>query len=199
MLRSGKISGSGYEWNDRLKKETQYNWRKILWTGILVCVLVYAFGEPYLEKWSGVDLPSIRDQGDNVQPYLTPTGSKNRLQSPAGLIYGMAAGGEHRVDHVMSHSRDDPSRPVHSVFEGTEQEILQVIDEAYALIKSKSNRVRSRPDDRLNFRVEHMVDLQRTIGYLGGQRGRRENHPPRTKITLVLDNETFVITAYPDQ
>jgi hypothetical protein len=134
-----------------------------------------------------------------VKPYLTSIGIKNRLQSPAGLIYGMGAGGQHRVDHVMSHSRDDLSRPVHSVFDGTEQEILQVIDEAYGLIQSKSNRVRSRPDDRLDFRVEHLVDLQRRIGCLGGQRGRRENHPPRSKITLVLDNEKFVITAYPDQ
>ncbi len=142
--------------------------------------------------------PSQTKQSDASKPYLTPTGKKNRLRSPAGLVYGESRG-EHRVDHVMRHAKDDRNRPVHSVFNGDKAQILKIIDEAYELIKSKSNRVKTKPDERLDFRVEHTVDMRRKIGYLGGQRGRRENYPPRSKLTLVLDNGKFVVTAYPDR
>ena len=129
---------------------------------------------------------------------LVPTGKKNRLRLPAGLVYGESRG-EHRVDHVMRHAKDDPGRPVHSVFDGNKDQILRQIDEAYKLVKSGSNRVKKIPDKRLDFRVQYKVDMQRKVGYLGGKRGKRENFPPRNKITLVLDNEKFVITAYPDR
>ena len=240
-------------------KKSEFNWRKLFWLGVLVAVLAYGFGEPYLENWLGIDLPSIRDSGNQVaesksdsdvqiienrssvdpaissrqdsgggtatlekpksrpsenktsqsngrvsresnpdKPYLTPTGKKNRLRSPAGLVYGESKG-EHRVDHVMRHAVDDKNRPVHSVFVGSKREILELIDEAYDLVKSKSPRVITEEDDRLDFRVEHKIDMKRKIGYLGGQRGRRENYPPRSKLTLVLDNGKFVVTAYPDR
>ena len=213
------------------------NWRKKISAVILVAVLAYAYGAPYVAEWTGWDLPSIRNDNSstatidpesdshNHRPdlgapldaklgnrssnnssshsnspssYLTPTGKKNRLQSPAGLVYGESRG-EHRVDHVMRHAVDDKNRPVHSVFDGTQDEILKVIDEAYEQIKSKSNRVKSKPDKRLDFRTAYTVDMKRKIGYLGGKRGQRENYPSRSKLTLVLDNEKFVITAYSDR
>ena len=131
--------------------------------------------------------------------FLTPTGKKNRLESPAGLVYGVGGGGEHRVDHMMRHAEDMPSRPVHSVFEGSQDEILRMLDEAYELVQSKSNRVYNKPDRERSYRVAHVVDMKRKIGYLGGKRGKRENYPSRSKLTLVLDNGKFVITAYPDK
>ena len=194
-------------------KNKELNWRKLLWLGVLVAVVAYGFGEPYLENWLGIDLPSIRENGDPVaesvedssesaanssEPFLIPTGKKNRLRSPAGLVYGESRG-EHRVDHVMRHAIDDKNRPVHSVFDGSKAEILKIIDEAYELVQSKSSRVKTSPDQRLDFRVKHTVDMKRKIGYLGGQRGKRENYPPRSKLTLILDNGKFVITAYPDR
>ena len=135
---------------------------------------------------------------NNGQPFLTPTGKKSRLRSPAGLIYGENRG-EHRVDHVMRHGKDDPSRPVHSVFDGNKDEILRMIDEAYEQVKSNSGRVKKTPDKRLNFRAKYLIDMKRKVGYLGGKRGKRENFPARNKIALVLDNEKFVVTAYPDR
>lgn len=237
-------------------KNKELNWRKLFWLGVLVAVVAYGFGEPYLENWLGIDLPSIRENGGSVaesvedstddsvamnsrtssdaqisgrqeagtatlerpksqtaprsksdssigkesveKPYLTPTGKKNRLRSPAGLVYGESRG-EHRVDHVMLHASDNKNRGMHSVFDGTKIEILKVIDEAYRLIQSKSPRVITSPDDRLDFRVKYTVDMKRKIGYLGGQKGRRENYPPRSKLTLVLDNGKFMVTAYPDR
>ena len=208
------------------------NWRKILWAGVLVAVLAYAYGEPYLEKWLGIDLPSIRENNNvaqveneprlsdssnqstspsissrnssntaagNARDYLTPTGKKSRLQSPAGLVYGVGGGGEHRVDHVMRHAVDDTKRGYHSVFSGSETEILKMLDEAYELVKSKSNRVKSKQDKDRDFRMEHVIDMKRKIGYLGGQVGRRQNRPSRSKLTLILDNGKFVVTAYPDK
>ena len=134
-------------------KSKELNWRKLFWLGVLVAVLAYGFGEPYLEDWLGIDLPSIRDSGNQIaestgqdrdaepeKPYLTPTGKKNRLRSPAGLVYGESKG-EHRVDHVMRHASDNKDRPVHSVFNGSKREILEMIDEAYELVKSESPRV----------------------------------------------------------
>ncbi|MEM9411611.1 MAG: hypothetical protein AAGA30_10885, partial [Planctomycetota bacterium] len=235
--------------NPKMTNQSQkpINGRKIFWAIVLVAVLGYAYGEPYLENWLGIDLPSIREgsrqsrvvenetysesqledgedskwvassnesqaeiavkdppknkttsESTSSKPYLTPTGKKNRLRSPAGLVYGESKG-EHRVDHVMRHAEDDKNRPVHSVFSGSKEEILKLIDEAYEQIKRKSNRVRTTEDPRLDFRAEHTVDMKRKIGYLGGQRGRRENYPPRSKLTLVLDNGKFVVTAYPDR
>lgn len=160
---------------------------------------------PLGESTSGVarsdegSVPAAVAQGNGGQPpFLVPTGKKNRLQSPAGLIYGQSRG-EHRVDHVMRHAVDDPSRPVHSVFEGDRDQILRLIDEAYDLIKSKSKRVRQTPDKERHYRTKYTVDMQRKIGYLGGRQGKRQNFPPRNKLTLVLDNEKFMVTAYPDR
>ena len=158
---------------------------------------------------SSIQIPAEKNQTktsrDNAtkskdgEPFeLVSTGKKNRLRSPAGLVYGESHG-EHRVDHVMKHGKNDPSRPVHSVFDGNKDDILRMIDEAYGLIKSGSKRVKKSPDQRLDFRTKYTVDMQRKVGYLGGKRGKRENYPPRSKITLVLDNEKFVVTAYPDR
>ena len=141
---------------------------------------------------------SKTDQQSKEESYLKPTGKKNRLRSPAGLVYGEHRG-EHRVDHVMRHVRDDPSRPVHSVFDGDRESILRMIDEAYRLIQSKSNRVKKTADKKLNFRAKYTVDMQRKIGYLGGKQGQRQNYPERRKLSLVLDNEKFMVTAYPDK
>ena len=232
-----------------VQEKKTVNYRKLFWIGVLIAVVAYAYGEPYLEKLTGWDLPSIRENNNNVvdldpetkrtqnkrpdqgapvsakitnlqehatlektksnqsnqtspvenhKPFLIPTGKKNRLRSPAGLIYGESRG-EHRVDHVMRHASDDKNRPVHSVFEGSKEEILKILDEAFILIQANSDRVKSKPDGRLDFRIEHKVDMKRKIGYLGGQTGRRQNYPPRSKLTLVLDNGKFVVTAYPDR
>ena len=210
-------------------KPKKLNWRKMIWVVILAGVVGYSYGQPYLEKWTGWDLPTISDRGNasnsdrgqndrgldwNVQPngnkkhsggtasnssYLTDMGKKDRKESPAGLVYGVGGGGEHRVDHVMRHAVDMPSRPVHSVFEGSQEEILKMLDEAYELIKSNSDRVRTKRDKERNFRASHVVDMKRKIGYLGGKRGKRDGYPARSKLNLVLDNDKFVITAYPDK
>jgi hypothetical protein len=124
--------------------------------------------------------------------FLQPAGGRN-LKSPAGLIYGMGPDGEHRVDHVMRHARDDLARPSHGVFDGDQQAILQTIDDAYELIKSKSKYVKTEPSQG---NTAYSVSLGRRIGYEGGEKGQRSNNKPLKSIRLILDGDR-VITAYP--
>ena len=126
------------------------------------------------------------------QEFLVSIGGDN-LQSPAGLIYGMGGGGEHRVDHVMNHAVDDPNRPAHGVFDGGRDSILKMIDEAYEMVKSKSQDVETE-NSRGN--TAHTISMGRKIGYEGGQKGKRNDHKPLHSMKLILDGNR-VITAYP--
>ena len=119
---------------------------------------------------------------------------QNKFMSPAGLIYGMGPRGEHRIDHVMRHGKDDPSRPVHSVFEGDKRQILQTIDDAYGLVKEKSKYVKS---SREGNRMEYTISLGKKIGYEGGQSGKRKKYPSLKKLKLILQDKNNVVTAYP--
>ena len=178
------------------------------------------------------EYPSLSKQpGTPDQPWWTapnpvhpsgfqfqPTSRKGYLKSPAGLQYrlddprqpgGQTSSGTSRVDHILRHAQDDPSRPVHGVFQGDAKQILETIDEAYRLVDSNGlssptdsspGRVQSEKDDEKPFRSIYRVDMQRTIGFEGGRRGRDWGHPELTKITLVIDNpDSEIITAYPSR
>jgi len=120
----------------------------------------------------------------------------DRYESPAGLIYGPGSVDEHRLAHVMKHRSDDPDKPIHGVFQGSESEVLQLIDEAFRLARQGGNRIRSDPQNR---RIAYTVDMQRDIGFVGGQVGKRKNHPECRFVKLVLEDENVVVTAYPTE
>ena len=124
--------------------------------------------------------------------FLESIGGKN-LRSPAGLIYGMGGGGEHRVDHVMKHGVDDPDRPSHGVFDGDKATILKLLDEAYEMVKSKSKSVKSESSQG---NTAYTISMGRKIGYEGGEKGNRSGNRGLNSVRLVLDGER-VITAYP--
>ncbi|MEZ6095117.1 MAG: hypothetical protein R3C03_12955 [Pirellulaceae bacterium] len=126
---------------------------------------------------------------------LTPAGGQ-RLRSPAGLIYDMGPGGEHRVDHVMAHATDNPQRPVHSVFNGDRNEILAMIDEAYTMIKNGDRNVKKQKSDDYKDRFEYTIKMNKDVGYKGGRNGKRDNYPKLRSLRLILENDR-VITAYP--
>jgi hypothetical protein len=127
---------------------------------------------------------------------LEKAGGDN-LKSPEGLIYGMGPNREHRVDHVLRHAVDDPSRPVHSVFTGDRDEVLALIDEAYRLVKQKSPQARSQKSSEGDNRTENVIDLKRPIGYKGGKNGARDGYPQLFKIKLILEDSNRVVTAFP--
>jgi hypothetical protein len=130
--------------------------------------------------------------GDERPGVLRDIG-RNIKVSPAGLRYGLGSFEGNRVQHILRHAEDDPSRPIHGVFDGGEDEIFAVIDEAYLIAKQGGPRVEV---EREGARTIYTVDLRRRIGYIGGQSGRRSNHPPATGVRLVLEN-VDVITAFP--
>ena len=185
--------------------------KKIICVVLLLLVAGYIAVRPSLQQWMGFELPNpISDNAGQIQNEDSPATEKRQtsksdngqfrleqlpggaMRTPAGLVYRKSAR-EHRIDHVLRHSKDMPDRPIHGVFEGDRNAILRVIDDAYRLIKADSKLVSSEKDGN---RIEHRVNMQRRIGYVGGQAGRRKNHPPCNYLKIVLQQNN-VITAYP--
>ena len=93
----------------------------------------------------------------------------------------------------MRHAEDAPSRPIHGVFDGDQDAILATIDEAYLLTKEGGRGVDAR---REGDRMVYTVSLNRRIGYVGGQAGKRQQHPAVQRLRLVLEGDR-VITCFP--
>ena len=150
-------------------------------------------GDPTKTKSSQKNETAAPEKSDPAEAYLQSAGGDN-LKSPAGLIY-TAGRSEHRADHVLRHAHDIPDRPgTHGVFHANDDDVFRLLDEAYALIKSKSKRVKTEPSD--DGRTEYVIDMKREVGFKGGQTGQRQNHPKLNKIKLVL-SDNRVITAFP--
>ncbi len=206
--------------NFQSKSSNKLNWPKIIFAGILVCIIGYQYytknlagpavaqpeaNQPAQNHDYSVNFPDQGNQGngDKFKPlkskgeseeFFTSAGGKN-LRSPAGLIYGMGGGGEHRTDHVLRHTEDQPNRNgSHGVFNAKGNDAFRLIDEAYELVKAKSRQVKSE-SSRGN--MAHVIDMKRQIGYKGGKSGNSRGKPPLSKIKLILANGDRVITAYP--
>ena len=120
---------------------------------------------------------------------------ENSWISPAGLKYkGLDPAGLNRVEHVLRHAKDIPSRAgPHGVFDGDDNQALATIDEAWTKIKQK--RIKAKNEGR---RSSYTVSMGRKIGYLGGQTGRRKRNPPLSRVFIVVNTGTSeVITAFP--
>ncbi len=207
--------------------------RRWLTTRKVVCILLllaaagYIYGQSSLERWLGIELPSlVEDENDavetseNVAPdgaletsgpdpadsaanepvdrsaknfRLEPAG-RGAWRSPEGLLYTDGPQGETRIEHVMRHARDDPSRDIHGVFSASSRDdILALMDRAYALAKENSPNARQRSNGD---RSEWTIDLPETIGYVGGQEGKRRDFPKTNRLKLIVEDDR-VITAYP--
>lgn len=182
--------------------------------GILIVVAIVGFvlAKPWLEKEFGWKLPSISSSDRNAIPAPPPdvmtSGRSDRrdaepalreirrdvFQSPAGLVYTPGSRHQHRLKHVMAHTRDEPDRPgPHGVFDAKDQAaVVALIDEAYE--EARQGRADSSGSD--SERQVWTVDMGRDIGYVGGQVGQQRNHPRCRQLRMVLDG-TRVITAYP--
>jgi hypothetical protein len=130
------------------------------------------------------DLGKLKEVDDNV------------FESTAGLLYVPGGAEGHRLKHVMQHAKDNPSKPVHGVFDGDRDEILAVIDEAFMKAKKGGSDVRS---EKQNGRRAYTVNLRRRIGQVGGSEGERQGHPDCRFVRIVLENENEVITAFPSK
>lgn len=147
------------------------------------------------QKGSGQD--SNQSSGGSGSFQLKDLGG-DKFRSPEGLLYRRASHGEHRIDHVMRHAKDDRGRPVHGYFKNSDRDdVLQLVDEAYGLAKKKSKQVTIKTDPRKSYRVTYLVDMKRHIGFKGGKSGGKQGNPKLYKLQLVIDNGDQVITAYP--
>lgn len=114
--------------------------------------------------------------------------------SPAGLRYTPMSGDEnHRLEHIARHLIDQPQRPVHGVFDGDMPQVLRWLDEAYTRAKVGAKGV-SKKSER--GREVYEISFSKPIGYIGGQKGKRQNHPDAKNVRIVLEGNR-VITAFP--
>lgn len=182
----------------------------------------YLFAEPWLEISWGVDLPGVHRPGvasaDNRQPSTGPASTgpqaeklpeveptrpatvddlirsdRETYTSPAGLRYSRGTAHRHHLRHLMAHTRNEPGRPVHGVFDNSDVNgVVRLVDEAYErAIAGREARKRTEGD-----RTVYVVDMGRRVGYVGGQSGARRGHPAAERIQLVLVGKKF-ITSYP--
>ena len=186
-------------------------WRKIITMGVVLLIVGYNYAQPTLEKWTGMDLPTLNGDRDNhsspssgVDYTVNFPGSdfqlkevgRDRYQSPAGLLYTMGGRGEHRIEHVMRHSRDMAGRHAHGVFigNGDRDTVLKLIDDAWELAEAKSPKAKyekSKGNDAWT------VNMGRKVGFDGGQKGKRNGGKSLNSIKLILAKRNQVITAYP--
>jgi len=186
---------------------------RILAISLLLLAAGYIYAQPTLERWLSVELPSLVDETQRDDPGdeqgassrstsgVIESDSEWQLEkigpdtwrSPAGLIWGPGPG-QHRIDHVMLHTRDDPAETVHGVFDATSRnDVLKLLDEAYSMVSENPDWVFTEQDGE---RTGLTITLPRQIGYVGGEKGQRQNHPRTARLKLILEGNR-VITAYP--
>lgn len=101
--------------------------------------------------------------------------------SNAGLIYGQGSVHGDRVRHVLAHATPDPSKPHHSVFNVVEDNILDLVDDAW---RSRSTVT---PIVQPNGNAVYNIPMGKVVGTQG-----------ETKIRIVVKNGTSeIITAFP--
>ena len=114
--------------------------------------------------------------------------------SPAGLRYTRGSEEGHRLKHIEKHLKDIPDRPgKHGVFDGDMAQVLRWIDDAFTRGKQGAKGVRKREEDG---RTVYEVPFAKTIGYVGGRDGKRDNNPDAKRLRLVVEGDQ-VITAFP--
>ena len=115
--------------------------------------------------------------------------------SPAGVHYrGRDPDGRTRLDHVLRHAQDNPQRDgPHGVFDNGCDGALATIDAAWSLVQKHKIKPEIEGD-----RASYTISMGRKIGYLGGSLGADRNHPPLTRVFIVVKRDTSeVVTAFP--
>lgn len=179
---------------------------------LMIGVVAYMLLAPWIAARTGWNLPTFTDQparsertaertADRSPPQVTGDLSelltkvgREEFVSPAGLHYSRGSQHGHRLRHLEAHTRDEPNRVgSHGVYNTTDiATVIKLIDEAYRQAQA-GQRTQTEYEEG---REVYLVNLGRTIGYVGGESGARQGHPPAKKLRLVLEGEQ-VITAFP--
>jgi hypothetical protein len=119
----------------------------------------------------------------------------NAWESSGGLRYvGKDRYDLNRVQHLLKHTRDDPTRSVHGVFDTGKSETLAVVDEAWIIAQRGGHSVTVVQEGN---RTVYIIDMGRRIGYIGGKKGAANGFPSANHIKLVIEANNQVVTAYP--
>lgn len=129
-----------------------------------------------------------------------PAGPLKRLgpeefRSSGGLTYLSDPGEKFasRADHVLAHTIDDPSRPIHGVFEVGDDpcRVFDLLDEAWT--KIQNGHAVDRGDGSYD------VEMERDVGYVGGSEGASAEYPTTRWVRVVVyaPSTPTVVTAYP--
>lgn len=122
------------------------------------------------------------------------SGTRDEFRSTAGLMYLPGSADKHRLLHVLKHASDNPSKPVHGVFDGDRPKILAWIDRTYLMGKKGEKGVRVEEE---RGRTVYTAHLNERVGYVGGQKGKRNGNKECRYLRLVIQNGNEVVTAYP--
>jgi len=100
--------------------------------------------------------------------------------SPCGLVYGQGSAHGNRVMHVMDHTVQNAAKPVHSVFDIPRNQVIGLVDEAWAARTGKGTL-------QSNGNRTWLVPMGRQVGTNG-----------QTSIKVVVkDGTSEIITAFP--
>lgn len=124
--------------------------------------------------------------------------ARQEFRSTAGLMYVRGSQDGHRLKHVLKHAKDNLDKPVHGVFDGNgdRDKILAWIDIAYEKGKKGGSGTRR---EQQGDRVVYTVRMSGRIGFVGGQKGKRNNNRACRCLRLVVQNGNEVVTAYPSE
>jgi hypothetical protein len=101
----------------------------------------------------------------------------NTWKSPGGLIYKPDKKFGNRIQHVLAHAEPDSIKNLHTVFNVPKDEILKLIDEAWAMKGSPL----------ISDSAVYIIDMKKSIGL---------NGESAIKI-VVIPGTSEIITAYP--
>ena len=141
-------------------------------------------GDSYITK---EEILSLERSG-----HITSLG-KNSWKTRGGLfLKGKDPDGKNRLEHIMRHSSDSPSRPKHGVFSISKAEIIELLDETWRQTAGNQKKASERGG-----KTVFEYDTGREVGYLGGREGLNKKHPKLKSVRLVINNKKEVITFFP--
>ena len=118
-----------------------------------------------------------KDPNFGRYPSLEYDPATKSWKSKEGLVYGQGSKHGNRVEHVLAHTKPDPKKPIHSVFNVDKDKVLDLVDQAWS---KRKNKVPGEPG-------AFIISMKKVIGANGERR-----------IKIVVEPGTDkVITAYP--
>lgn len=125
--------------------------------------------------------------------HIIPAGVDSWKTRAGLIIAGRDPDGRTRLEHIMRHAADSPGRPKHGVFSLSKAGVIELMDEAWGLIKSGKAGARERGG-----KVAYTVRFGKAVGYCGGREGRSRGYPKLSAARLVINKGTSrVVTFFP--